>query len=277
MRKVRPEPLDAQPMSYAAFGTGKSSGSELRNIYNVILEISQGSGHSLHCTEVPVICTLIYRPEVPSNLMSAFGEVQFANVYGQEVKVDILIRLDSYWKFVRPQTISSADGPLMAQCTVLGWILYGIVPVTEAYTEMFASHQLLCMNVLYQSFKPCWELESVGIPTHEESVSCDPTLLKFQKEIKIVDNKYEVTLPWKQRLRDKLLNNEKLACSRFSHLSKKLGLYLVSETRYNSAIKDMWDNGIIAEVPREDSVGCGPVFCMPLRPVIGESSVSTSV
>ena len=104
VRKVGPEWLDAQPMSYAAFGTGKPSVSELRNIYNVILESSQGSGHSLYCTEVPVICAPIYRPEVPSDLMSAFGELQFADVYGtgQELKVDILIGLDSYWKFVRP-------------------------------------------------------------------------------------------------------------------------------------------------------------------------------
>ena len=165
----------------------------------------------------------------------------------------------------------------MAQCTVFRWMLYGNVPVTEAYTERFVSHQLLCMNVLDQSFKAFWELESVGIPAHEESVSCDPTLLKFQEEIKIVDDRYEVALPWKQGFRDKLLNNEKLAHSRLSHLSKKLGRDPVLETRHNSAIKDMWDNGIIEEVPREESMGCGPVFCMPHRPVIRESSVPTKV
>ena len=159
MCKVGSEWLDAQPMSYAAFGNGKPSVSELRNIYNVILESSQGSAHSLHCTEVPVICAPIYHPEPPSDLMLAFGELQFADVYGTglEVKLHILIGLDSYWKFVRPQIISSADGQLMAQCTVFVWLLYGKVPVTEAYTERFVSHQLLCMNVLDQSFKAFWE------------------------------------------------------------------------------------------------------------------------
>ena len=165
----------------------------------------------------------------------------------------------------------------MAQCTVFGWMLYGNVPLTEAYTERFVSHQLLCMNVLDQSFKAFWELESVGNPAHEESVSCDPTLLKFQEEIKIVDDRYEVALPWKQGFCDKLLNNEKLARSRLSHLSKKLGRDPVLETRYNKAIKDMWDNGIIEDVPREESMGCGPVFYMPHRSVIRESSVSTKV
>ena len=165
----------------------------------------------------------------------------------------------------------------MAQCTVFGWMLYGNVPVSVAYTKRFVSHQLLCMNVLDQSFKAFWELESVGIPAYEESVSCDPTLLKFQEEIKMVDDRYEVALPWKQGFRDKLLNNEKLALSRLSHLSKKLERDPVLKTRYNSAIKDMWDNGIIEEVPREESVGCGPVFYMPHRPVIRESSVSTKV
>ena len=133
VRNVGLEWLDAQPMSYAAFGTGKPSVSELRNIYNVILESAQGSGHPLHCTEVPVLCTPIYRPEVPSDLMSAFGEVQFADAYGigLEVKVDILIGLDSYWKFVRAQIISSADGQLMAQCTVFRWILYKLLRPTQ--------------------------------------------------------------------------------------------------------------------------------------------------
>ena len=101
-----------------------------------------------------------YRPEVPFDLMSAFGEVQFADVYdtGQEVKVDVLIWLDSHWKFVRPQMISSADGKLMAQCTVFWRMLYGNVLVTEAYTEGSVSHRLHCMNVLDQSFKAFWEL-----------------------------------------------------------------------------------------------------------------------
>ena len=149
VRKVGLEWLDAQPMSHAAFGTGKPSVSELRNISNVILKSSQGSGHSLHCTEVPVICSPIYRPEVPSDLISAFGELQFADIYGtdQKVKVDILIGLDSDWKFVQPQIISSTDWQLMAQCTVFGWMVYGNVLITEAYTERFVSHQLLGMNV----------------------------------------------------------------------------------------------------------------------------------
>ena len=70
-------------------------------------------------------------------------------------------------------------------------------------------------------------------------MSCDLTLLKFQEEIKIVDDRYEVALPWKQGFRDKLLNNEKLARSRLSHLSKKLGRDLVLATRCNNAIKDV--------------------------------------
>ena len=39
----------------------------------------------------------------------------------------------------------------------------------------------------------------------------------------------------------------------------------------------MWDNGIIEQVPREESVGCGPVVYMPHRPVIRGSSVSMKV
>ena len=55
------------------------------------------------------------------------------------------------------------------------------------------------------------------------------------------------------------------------HANKKLRRDPVFANKYNSAIKDTWDNGIIEEVPRKESVGYGPVFYMPDHPDIRES------
>ena len=114
-------------------------------------------------------------------ISSLYWIVQFADVYGtdQEANADMFIGLDSCWKFVRPQIISSADGQLMALCTVFGRMFYGNVSVSESCTERIVSEQLLCMNVLDQGLRTFWELESLVIPAHKELVSCDPTLLKF--------------------------------------------------------------------------------------------------
>ena len=49
----------------------------------------------------------------------------------------------------------------------------------------------------------------------------------------------------------------KLTCFKLSHLRKRLARDPVLETRSNCIIEDMWDNDIIEEMPREESVGCG--------------------
>ena len=45
-----------------------------------------------------VLMLPLYRPDVPSYLMSTFGQIQLADVYdtGQEFNVDIFIGRDSY-------------------------------------------------------------------------------------------------------------------------------------------------------------------------------------
>ena len=118
--KVSPEWVDTQPHSCTAFGSGKLSVNELRDIFNVVLEGSSGSGHSLHAMEVPVICAPLRRPVVPPELTSCLGDLQFMedNSTIDDIKVDILIGLDAYWKFVKLNIITVPDSLLAAQSTV---------------------------------------------------------------------------------------------------------------------------------------------------------------
>ena len=79
---------------------------------------------SVH-SKIPVICTPLYR-KIPSSFLESFGDVQFTDDYtlGKEVKVDILIGLDAYWKFVKLQMVNvNSEG--------FGWIFSGVVPTSD--------------------------------------------------------------------------------------------------------------------------------------------------
>ena len=73
-------------------------------------------------------------------------------------------------------------------------------------------------------------------------------------------------------MRDKLLNNERLARVRLAHLNKNLARDHYLQSRYNEA---MWKS---QEVPVSEVVNrTTPVFYMPHRPVAKEARLTTKV
>ena len=160
--KVGPLWVDSQPIAYSGFGAGNTSKARMRSIFDLILQDEHGSDQSLFATEVPVICAPLVCPEVPQSVLTSFGELSMAWDYtlSSEIKVDILVGLDSYWKFVKPQITGCSVEGLMAQSTVFGWVLFGSVPVSQM-TAPVMSHPMLCLTVSEQSVKSFWELESI--------------------------------------------------------------------------------------------------------------------
>ena len=71
-----------------------------------------------------MICPPLVCPEVPQSVLTSFGKLSMAWDYAlsSEIKVDILVGLDSYWKFVKPQITGCSVEALMAQSTVFGWV-----------------------------------------------------------------------------------------------------------------------------------------------------------
>ena len=134
--------------------------------------------------EVPVICAPLRRPVVPPDLTSCLGDLQFVEDYStvDDIKVDIIIGLDAYWKFVKPNTITVPDSLLAAQSTVFGWMLYGSVPGGQDFSDSVVAHQLLCVDVLHKNIHAFWELESIVIPFPCDEKLRDPVLEKFQGE-----------------------------------------------------------------------------------------------
>ena len=224
VRKIGPEWVGTHDLSYAAFGSGKPSRTELRNVYNVSLQGPTGNTENVVATEIPVICAPMYRPAVPQSVLASLGQgVEFVDLCeGQEIQVDILVGLDAYWRLMTSQMIGLPGG-LMAQRSVFGWVMSGHLPETSPTSDhVHVSFQLLCMDVSESSLRNFWDLESVGICS-DDSREVDPVLAELQEKVSFSEGRYMATLPWKSKaVRPKLLNNEKLARSRLSHVTGRL-------------------------------------------------------
>ena len=270
VRQVDPEFVSSEMVQYAAFGAVKANRAELKNLYR--LEFRGSSDvEAVVATEIPVICAPLYRRSVPKNLIQSFGTIKLVDNYeeAREVTVDLLVGLDNYWKLVKPGAICIPEG-LVAQETAFGWVISGKLEGGEVSKP---SHQLLCLcelpDVVVQNFS---DLDTAGEVQGE-----NPVLKEFQSKWQMRENRYEVGLPWKPDKAEDLMDNCKMACTRLQSLEKRLDRDLVLKERYNVALKEMEDTGVIEEVPTDQLSGEGPTFYLPHRPVIREASSSTKV
>ena len=106
----------------------------------------------------------------------------------------------------------------------------------------------------------------------------DPLYEHFQASIRHVDGRYEVCLPWKTPVsQSQLLDNEKLARTRLVHLDRKLAKDPSLHVGYDRALSVIEDLGVIEEVKVGEVTGPHPVYYMPHRPVVKESSSTTKI
>ena len=149
--KIGPEWLSSHNLTYGSFGTTHVSRAEHRDVYSINLQGSQGNA-TLLATGIPNICTPV----------------------GKAVRVDILIRLDTYWKLLSSDIISKPSG-LVAQKCIFGWILSDPLP-----SPML---QLCQFSYYATDLEKIGDLESVGIRPHETLDVHDPVLAEFTNSI----------------------------------------------------------------------------------------------
>ena len=150
VKKIRPEWVTQTQMSYSAFGGKCSRVGALYNVFKVELEGLNHEMVPLNVFEVGIICKPLVRSCVPSSVIQAFSGLNFADSYesDREVSIDILIGLDSYWRFVRPNAVQG-PGDIVAQETIFGWILSGSWQSSKV-SEAVCS-QLLCLTDVPES------------------------------------------------------------------------------------------------------------------------------
>lgn len=278
VEKAKPVWVGSQCLAQAVFGSNKVGTGEQRNLYRLTIK-----GHrvvkSVVAAEVPVVCATLFRPAVAADLLDGFGDdIQFIDVpSGSEVKVDLIIGLDHYWDLMTCEMVRSASG-LVAQKSLCGWILSGSVPGHLDSPSRSVSHQFLCTSLSESGLQALWDLETLGIKDQHDAC-VHPVLSEFNRTIKCSDTgRYVVSLPWKQgRSLPTLVNNEKLALTRLTHLTDRLKKTPALEGRYHDVFTDMFKEGIIEEVKVDTMDTVGPVFYMPHRPVVKESRLTSKI
>ncbi|XP_066958080.1 uncharacterized protein [Macrobrachium rosenbergii] len=256
VKRVRPKWITSEYISFSSFGGGKASKSNQCNVYEMSLVGYKGESHSLMAAEVPDICAPLFRPSVPDEEVMAFSKLQLADDYmnNRHVNVDIFLGLNPYWRFMVPnKTLQSKN--LVAQESVFGWVLSGSCNIP--LDRVSVTSQLLCINNVSESdLHKFWDLESVGISSKEavsNEFSSSTVLQKFSNNVNFIDDRYEVSLPWKSEFaKQSLKNNEKLARKRLENLNLKFVKTPGLRERYDEVFEEYEKDDIIEEVPHSE-------------------------
>ena len=279
VQKIQPQFVGTKSVQYAAFGEKKSTRC-LKNVYSLNVQGTKKGRGSVIATEVPTICTPMCRPTIPQSKLSQFESVPLVDTGIEEGKpftIDILVGLDHYWQFVQGGVLPGIDG-LVAQETIFGWMVTGSWDSSVNVNAMCLSAQLLCIHDIPEStIRNLWSLESVGISPkeNEDSLENDPVLSHFSENVKLVDGRYEVALPWNKNKCD-LLDNEHVAHRRMMSLNRRLDSNPELKESYNSVFIEYESQGFIEEVSSECFTS-QPTYFMPHHPVVKEHSASTKV
>ena len=73
----------------------------------------------------------------------------------------------------------------------------------------------------------------------KEEIFEDPVLKRFNKEIRMNGEKYEIRLPWKEEKKFQLMNNHAIAERRLISLMKQLNKNLELKKRYDKVMREM--------------------------------------
>ncbi|XP_071961249.1 uncharacterized protein [Antedon mediterranea] len=279
VNKVGPVWLTSKSFAFAAFGEGKPSQNETRNIYKLNVENKYGGWEIINCIEVKSICAPMFRAKVPQSSLKAVAHLPLADDYDKEreIHVDILVGLDYYWQFMGRGIHNLPEG-LVAQDTVFGWVISGRwnlndnINVTRNH-NVNVSPQLLCItDISDDRLNKFWDLETIGVKP-SDGVQ-DAVLKEFNESIRLVNERYEVKLPWKEGMKECLQNNREIAKVRLNSLSRRLAKDKELGEKYEASISEMERLGIIAEADTTDS---GIVYYLPHHPVVKDASFTTKV
>ena len=271
IHKTNMEFIRSEYVSTIPFGSEEPSGSLLRHIYNGSLVGKDGLDRSVNLTEVKTICAPLSQSYIPPEVLEFFGDLDWCQGYqtASDVKIDILIGMDCYWRFVKHKIIPGPYEELVAQDTVFGFMLSGNTD-PESRAGPSVNSQLLCISK--EEVESFWSLETVGISTEEDEVH--PQVASLQASLVKSDGRYELPLPWKPGKREQLRNNENMVKKRQLSMSKRVSPDV--KRQVDDIFRGYEETGVIEEVIDVETPR-NPVYYMPHRAVLKPEAVSTKV
>ena len=178
---------------------------------------------------VPVICVplTVYDVNVIEASFPLFKDLCFSDTELNTREIDLLIGMDYYWSVVEDENIRCDTEGLVAVNSKLGWLLSGPLRSSkenESSTVKLATHTMFIsfnenereVKELNNQVEKFWDLDTLGIRDNEISVYD-----KFMNDVKFVNGRYEVRLPFKED-HPLIEDNYALAVRRLEALKNKL-------------------------------------------------------
>jgi len=256
------------------------------------LYLKDGSLVSIDVTVVPSItgritCTPLSSADVKFLKESALEDKLAATIVtsAEVFQVDMLTGNDYHFDLLQPRKIDLGNNLYLFQ-SKLSWVFGGKVETkTEVVSEQnvlvssmgvtpintdTATHNMLTSVESAIAAKPnlelFWNLESLGITESPSTCDNDLALDHFNRTVKLVDGRYEVTWPWKEE-NPNLPSNYYLALGRLKSILQKLKKHSQLLQQYEAIIQEQLQRGIIERVVAGTEEG--PIkHYIPHHPVI---------
>ena len=178
-----------------------------------------------------------------------------------DMEINLLIGADFFWSFMLDSVIrgETGVGPV-ATLSHFGYVLSGPVPVhslREFSSNITISHVLKMETLpvednesdLNHRLHRFWDYETLGIKENQAEPLVKDSLL--EDKIHFVENKYEVSLPFKES-HPVLHDNYQVSHGRLISLISRLRMNPQVLQQYDNVIKEQIDPGVV-EVVKEDS------------------------
>lgn len=191
----------------------------------------------------------------------------------EERRIDILLGADVISMLMRNGLIRLQESGVIAQATILGWILSG--PVQPNPKPMLTTqHTTGELQDLLQKF---WEIENQSEVTHNtaEEELCE----KIFKETTVRDanGRYHVSLPFKsEEAKDTLGESKGIALAAWRRVEKRLAESPKQQEMYDEFLQEYLDSGHMVEIPA-NTKEAEKFFYIPHHAVFREKSHTTKI
>lgn len=190
-------------------------------------------------------------------------------------QIDMLIGLDNSDMHISKYEVTGKPGEPVARLTPLGWTCVGLIHpgCEDSFVTLFVNEN----ERLERSINRFWEVENMPLTDRKELSPEDSCAVKKVEEtLKVGQEFYEVSLPWKEN-RESLTNNYKSAVKRLENTEKGLQRDKQTYEKYSKTITSYEEKGYIAEVQSTDIESELKCWYLPHFPIIKPEKETTKV
>ncbi len=216
---------------------------------------------------VPI--TALCHPAICSPVSSRIEVTQYPHLRGLDLAnnvncsnqpIDILIGADFYHDIVLGDVIKGDIGPVAVN-SKLGWLLSGPVTsndnvscdnvISNLVLDIFPSKEETTDKdtEITESLQKFWKHESLGLTESRDDTDASPdessAASKTKIEFSAKDNRYQVSLPWKENLDNSLPSDYDMCYNRVNSLYRKLKGKPDILQQYDSIFQDQLSKGIM--------------------------------